>query len=119
VARQALAKVNEVEAELEALRPRIDALEAEIDALEDILDTLEERDDRTPGGGDHRDEAVLAALEPDEAVTVDRFHTLYKRHTDLKRSDTIRDRVETLVTGPDFERCGSRVWAYRPEGGSR
>jgi|GEM_PF-1120068 len=118
-AQRALERVTEVEAQLDEAERELEAMQAQLPGIEARVDALEEQDEQTVERGDHRDQAVLDVLEPGEAVTVRRFRTLYRRHTDLKNSDTISERIRTFTSGPEFEPCGNRVWQYRPERGER
>jgi len=99
------------------LKTRVEELEAENQRLRERLDALEDGQEPEPATGDYRDAAVLEQLDPNEAVTTQRFQTLYKRHSDLVDSRTIAKRIKTLTSGPEFENCGSRVWRFTPQQG--
>lgn len=102
------------------LAARVHDLEERLERYAERLAELEGDDEgATPSRGDHRDAAVLEALDPGETVAVRRFKKLYRRRTDLMNSGTIADRIRNLVTGPEFETCGDRVWQYRPQEGGR
>lgn len=107
--------VHELEQECDALERRCDVLENRIEELErSKRDSECSSEGLSLDRGDHRDEAVLELLTPGEKVSPARFHELYRNHTDLLNRETIAKRVENLVSGPEFEGCGSRIWEYRP-----
>ena len=79
VAQQALAKVNDLE-------DRVDEHEA---LLEDSAIETVDYDDR--------DAAVIEHLEPGKPVKISRLHKLYRRHTDIRADDTLKQRVRGFL----------------------
>lgn len=94
-------------------RDRLADLEARIERIESVLGL----DDLQPVSDQHfdeRDARVLAALQEcdPEKVHVTDLRTLYKRKTDIRRRETLSERVKTLVTHGPFEDCGRQKWRY-------
>lgn len=63
---------------------------------------------------DHRDEAVLKTLvaRNPETVGVKKLQKIYKRRTDVRDKETLRDRVKELTTQGPFEYEGSSKWRF-------
>lgn len=89
--------------------------------LEERLSRVEEAlgiDDAADAIGqqqfDERDARVLRVLkecEP-ETVTVAKLHELYKRKTDIRQKETLRDRTRTLVEQGPFEKEAYQKYRY-------
>lgn len=62
---------------------------------------------------DDRDRAVLERLEIGQTVTPEVIKKLYRRHTDVRRSRTLRRRVEDLLHQPEFEDAGFKRWTFQ------
>lgn len=90
--------------EFEGLKARVRALEAD----------QEERDVSPSDGLDSRDAAVLDALDHGESYTGMRIKHFYKKHTDIRREDTAKERAKTLTKKDCFQRDG-RQYVYRGE----
>ena len=90
--------------ELADLRARVEALEDELAALKADV----ESEDTHPGGvqmfTDPRDASVVDALEPGQSVSLTRLRNLYLQRTDVRKENTLRDRVKRLTKTPLFER---------------
>jgi len=82
-----------------------------VNDLEDSVDATVNHDDR--------DEAVIEHLEPGEPVKISRLHKLYRRHTDIRADDTLKQRVRGLVAGPDFRIARAGEILYDPDGGEQ
>lgn len=94
-------------------RDRVAELEARIERIEAALGL----DDVAPIADQHfdeRDARVLAALREckPEKVHVRDLRKLYKRKTDIRRRETLSDRVRTLTEHGPFERAGRQKWRY-------
>jgi chromosome segregation ATPase len=115
LAKRAEERVDDLEEELYEKDERIRDLEdrvAELEALlEDSVDATVNHDDR--------DEAVIEHLEPGEPVKISRLHKLYRRHTDIRADDTLKQRVRGLVAGPDFRIARAGEILYDPDGGEQ
>lgn len=98
VAQRALAEVND-------LKQRVAELEG----------TDEEPNSETVDYND-RDSAVIEHLDPGAFVTVSKLHRLYRRHTDIRSEDMLKERVQGLVAGPEFEIAGVGEIRYDPDG---
>lgn len=108
-------------AEIDALRERIDRLEDELERLTtdagDGTDASTTEDPREwlDVPADHRDAAVVEMLTPGETYAIRDLRSAYSRETDIRASETLADRVRTLVDAAAFERVGrSRRWRYQP-----
>lgn len=57
---------------------------------------------------DRRDESVLAVLAEDnpDTVSLQRLQTLYRRTTDVRNKETLRERVRDLVTHGPLQETG-------------
>lgn len=101
--------------EIRALRDRVDDLERRLDRLES--DGSAAADTSQPGVSDHRDAAVVDALEHGQVVNASDLHALYRKRTDICDSDTSRQRVKQLVTNGPFGRVGPGPARWRYTGG--
>ncbi|WP_226040868.1 hypothetical protein [Natrinema sp. DC36] len=99
----------------EDLEERVEDLEGRVAELEALL---EDSTDSTVNYDD-RDEAVIDHLEPGEPVKITRLHKLYRRHTDIRADDTLKQRVRGLVSGPDFRIARAGEILYDPDGGEQ
>jgi len=63
---------------------------------------------------DHRDEAVLEALDEAEleCVSLTDLRHAYRSRTDVRDNHTLRKRIEHLVEQGPFERVKFQVWRY-------
>ena len=70
--------------------------------------------DDAPTNWDHRDREVLDVLahENPDTVSLAQFRRLYRQCTDVRREDTMRDRIQHLTTEGPFEYDGHQSWAY-------
>lgn len=63
---------------------------------------------------DHRDQAVLDILEqknPDR-VSLQQLRSLYRKATDVRQSETLKERIRFLTTEGPFEHAGGQTWTY-------
>jgi cell division septum initiation protein DivIVA len=102
---------RDLAAEVERLRQRIADLEARLDEAD-----ASESSTLPTGARDHRDAAVLEALEAGERVTSSRLQKLYRERTDIHREDTVQERQRALTKGDAFEILGPGRFRYRPDG---
>jgi hypothetical protein len=91
--------------ELAELRKRVTELEERIEQLED---------GSTPSapGVDPRDAAVIRDLEPGDTIGLSQLRQRYRTRTDVRSSNTLTERIRTLVTDGPFESAGLQVWRY-------
>lgn len=63
---------------------------------------------------DNRDQRVLRTItERDSNVlSVKDIHALYRKRTDIRNSQTLRDRTQTLVEEGPFEQAGQQKWRW-------
>lgn len=63
---------------------------------------------------DERDARVLQTLKQcdPEIVTVAKLHKLYKRKTDIRQKETLRDRTRTLLEHGPFEKEAYQKYRY-------
>jgi hypothetical protein len=95
--------------EVARLRDRVDALEEQVGAGTSSL---------PPAAKDYRDARVLKALDAGDVVPLQRLRTLYQERSDVRDADTLRDRVESLVSSDAFENIGMQRWRYHGPGGT-
>lgn len=101
------------------LRDRVDRLAAEVERLEERVAELEAQDGSPSsstlpeGATDYRDARVIEALTPGETVTPRRLRDLYRDRTDIRDSDTLRDRTKALVGREPFEPTGQSTWRFK------
>lgn len=67
---------------------------------------------------DRRDRDVLGVLlqQRPERVTSKDLQNLYKKHTDIRQKETLKERVKNLVKRGPFDKIDHAEWRYR--GGS-
>lgn len=70
--------------------------------------------DEIEGVEDQRDKAVLKAIQArdQEEFSLRDFRQLYKAHTDVRKDETLRDRIRNLTQNGPFETCGRQKWLY-------
>jgi len=111
---------RDLAAEVDALRERLTELEARVDG-----DVGAETETTTDGGrdpreflnvpADHRDAAVVGTLHPGETYGIYDLRDAYRRETDIRAKDTLRERTKSLLQASVFERVGNnRLWRFRP-----
>ncbi len=64
---------------------------------------------------DHRDQAVLDALDEAELekVSLTDLRHAYRSRTDVRSNHTLRKRIEHLTQQGPFERVDFQVWRYK------
>jgi hypothetical protein len=100
---------RDLAAEVERLRQRVADLEACLDETD-----ASESSALPTGARDHRDAAVLEALEAGERVTSSRLQKLYRKRTDIHREDTVLERQRELAKSDAFEILGPGRFRYQP-----
>ncbi|PCR88670.1 hypothetical protein CP557_21820 [Natrinema ejinorense] len=124
--------------EAEAANEQVEQLVAVLDSMSMELRRLEARnrkltrkladlDRRVPDGGikadsstggtSPRDQAVLDVLAERGPckIEVSELKQLYRRHTDIKNSRTLDDRVKHLTRDGPFEFVSPALWEYVPD----
>ena len=99
VAQRALARVSELE-------ERVAELEGETDTTTEAPEY------------DARDQAIVENLEPGQQITVTELRRLYRRHTDIRSEQTLKERTKALLEQPDFDLVDIGVIQYDPAGGA-
>lgn len=63
---------------------------------------------------DHRDRQVLAALREQnpDPVSLTQLRNLYRKKTDVRRSDTLAKRTRFLTSEGPFERVAFQKWRF-------
>lgn len=99
-------RIAELEEENCELRARLRKLETKLEE--------QESPSSTHGQFDHHDAAVLDALAGHEGTTIDRqnLKQLYRKCTNLRRQNTIHNRVTDLVASELFEKTSANVWQF-------
>jgi len=122
-------RIDTLTDQLDALEARVADLEARLDddataaaTADDALAADGEGDtadaDADDGRfGDHRDHAVLDAIDDGTVVGLRTLRSLYHTHTDVQSGDTVKNRIKRLTTDGPFERAGTQAWRYTPAGG--
>lgn len=102
--------------EIDALRRRTRRLSKEVQHVRNSVGIDPDGDTDSPHF-DRRDQAVLESLAADDpdAVPVKDLRKRYRKLTDIRQDETLKDRVKTLTNYGPFEYKSGSVWHYAPE----
>jgi hypothetical protein len=96
----------------QSLLSTIDDQQRRIERLETLATTFGEIE--VEGVDSPHDRAVIDAIRAADKreYTIEELRTLYKRHTNIRRSETLKQRVKTLTTQGPFEQMSTQRWLY-------
>jgi len=99
--------LQDLQHEIARLHERVDELEAQLD---------EPSRTNLPPGLDGRDMAVVETLGCGDRVDVDDLREKYVRHTDVRASSTLADRVRAVTETEYFSEVEWQVWEFEGVG---
>lgn len=90
----------------------IDQQQQRIERLETLATTFGEIE--VTGVDSPHDRAVIDAIRTgdEREYTLKEFRELYKRHTNIRRSETLKKRIKDLTAHGPFEKIDSQRWLY-------
>lgn len=96
----------------QSLLETIEDQQRRIERLETLATTFGEID--VQGVDSPHDRAVIDAIRAADKreYTIEELRTLYKRHTNIRRPETLKQRVKTLTTQGPFEQISAQRWLY-------
>jgi uncharacterized Zn finger protein len=107
-----LAVVRELHEQRETLEATVENQQDRIDRLELLATSI--GDIEIDGVEDKRDKAVMNAIRANDndEVSLRQLQTLYRKHTDIRKDSTLRDRIKNLMKNGPFEPAGPQRWVY-------
>lgn len=107
-----LAVVRELHEQREALEATVEDQQDRIDRLELLATSIGDID--IDGVEDKRDKAVVNAIRANDSdeVSLRQLQDLYKKHTDIRKQSTLRERIKNLMENGPFEPAGRQRWMY-------
>jgi hypothetical protein len=96
----------------QSLVATIEDQQRRIERLETLATTFGEID--VDGIESPHDRAVIDAIRAGDKreYTLEDLRTLYKQHTNIRRSETLKQRVKTLTTQGPFEQISAQRWLF-------
>jgi hypothetical protein len=107
--------VDTVQSLLETQQSLLETIEDQqrrIERLETLATTFGEID--VQGVDSPHDRAVIDAIRAGEKreYSLEELRDLYKQHTNIRRSETLKQRVKTLTEQGPFEQVAAQRWLY-------
>lgn len=96
----------------QSLLNTIEDQQRRIERLETLATTFGEIE--VQGVDSPHDRAVIDAIRSDDKreYSLEELRTLYKRYTNIRRSETLKQRIKTLTTQGPFEQVSAQRWLY-------
>lgn len=104
--------VQELQETQQSLLETIEDQQRRIERLETLATTFGEIE--IQGVDSPHDRAVIDAIRAADKreYTLEELRTLYKRHTNIRRSETLKQHVKTLTAQGPFEQVSAQRWIY-------